>query len=363
MIKIPLPRFDVNDVEGEVKEIYVRTGDHVQEGTPLLEVETTKAVETILSPAEGYVQILVEKGQRYPFGYTLALIFETESALQHHLEKQRQEQTEVPPVSNQEVRATKKAVEKARELGVDLKEIQKEGVIMEEDVIAFHSARTTAIPRPTPRFRYDLERVVIIGAGRGADVVLDILMDDPDKLVVGFVDDQAQSYPLLDLPVLFHSVREFPQHFDRQAYDSVIISFGANLKTMRLRDEIFRLYREHDVPFTNAIAASAELRRGVKLGQGNIIGGGVYIGTLTQIGDNNLIAYGAAIGHHNQIGNSNLIAPGVITSGSVRIGSLCIVSAGTTFVNRVSIGDRVVLPLGYRVVRDIPSDTVIKTGT
>ena len=360
MTEILLPRLDVNETEATIKAVFVHTGDRVKPGQPLVEVETTKAVETIESPEEGYVQVLVKEGEVHPYGTVLVRIFESREALDRALQE--------APASEEEatepgVKATRKAVEKARELGIDLRQIPKKGVILEKDVVAFYEKETrkpAEIRRPTPRFRYDLERVVIIGAGRGAEVVVDILAEDPDKMIVGLVDDRVTEFPLFNLPVIFHSVRAFPLEFDRNAYDTVIVSIGANLKTMQIRHEIFTHYREHGVRFTNAIARSAELRRGVQLGEGNIIGGQVYIGASTRIGHNNLISYGAKVGHHNIVGDSNLIAPGVVTSGSVKIGTLCILSAGVTVINRVEIGDRVVLPVGYAVTRDLPSGTLIK---
>ncbi len=358
MTEITLPRIDVNETEATIKAVWVKTGDFVRKDQPLMEVETTKAVETLMSPAEGYVQVLVQEGHTYTFGTVVARLFEDREALERAL------QASAPPQATEaQVRATKKARERAQALGIDLRQIPKEGVILERDVEEFYrkqQGQPREVARPTPRFRYDLERVIVIGAGRGAEVVVDILADDPDKVIVGLVDDKVREFPLLHLPVVFHSVQEFPEKFDRHAYDTVIISIGANLKTMRIRHEIFQHYKAHGLRFTNAVARSAELRRGVRLGEGNIIGSQVYIGASTRIGDNNLISYGAKIGHHNVVGDANLIAPGVVTSGSVKIGSLCILSAGVHVINRVEIGDRVVLPLGYNVIRDLPPDTVIK---
>lgn len=361
--EVRLPRIDVNETEATIKAVLVKTGDAVRKGQPLVEVETTKAAETLESPRDGYVQILVQEGEVHPFGTVVARVFERKEDLDQALQTSAQEPREAEAP---QVRATRRAVERARELGIDLSQIPKEGLILEKDVVAFYEQKQKGfkeIARPTPRFKYDLERVVVIGAGRGAEVVVDILADDPDKVIVGLVDDKVTEFPLLNLPVIFHSVWEFPQKFDRGAYDTVILSIGANLRTMQLRHEIFTHYKEHGLRFTNAIARSAEIRRGVKLGEGNIIGGQVYIGASTRIGHDNLISYGAKIGHHNIVGDGNLIAPGVVTSGSVKIGSFCILSAGVTVINRVEIGDRVVLPLGYAVTRDLPPGTLIKIET
>ncbi len=191
-------------------------------------------------------------------------------------------------------------------------------------------------------------------------MVVDILLEDKDKIVVGLVDDKVIDFNYYDIPIVYNNVMNFPKNFDKNYYDTVIISFGSNLRTMRIRHKVYLHYKQYGIKFTNAISKSAEIRRGVTLGEGNVIGSRVYIGTLTKIGNNNLISYGCLIGHHNIIGDSNLFGPGVILSGSVIIGNNCVIGAGVSFINRVSIGDNVVLPVGYNVMKDIPSNEVIK---
>lgn len=206
-------------------------------------------------------------------------------------------------------------------------------------------------------YRYDKERIIIVGAGKGAEVLIDILDDYYDKQVVLLVDDKVRDFP--GYKVSSYGVNEFADLADRSEFDTAIISLSANRKIMKLRSKIFNYYRTRGIEFTNVIAKSAEIRRDVKIGQGNIIGANVYIGTLTVLGDNNAISYNAVIGHHNVIGNCNLLAPGIMTSGSVIIGSDCIIPAGVNFINRVQIGSNVVLPVGYNVTENIADNTFI----
>jgi len=363
VVEIRLPRFDVNDEEAEVKKIYVNTGDHVEEGDPLFDLETTKTVETIFSPSNGYVKVFVEEDKKYRYGELLAIIFDTMEELEAYGNGEKGEVVEVAslPEIHGETKATKKALLKARELGIDISEIRKDGIIREKDVISYYVEKFGCEPGGRKiTFKYDFERVVIIGAGRGAEVVTDIILEDKDKIIVGLVDDHVKEFKYFKFNVIFNDIFEFPQSFDRNFYDTVIISIGANLKTMQLRDRIYKHYKQFDIKFTNAISKTTEIRRGVEIGEGNIIGSRAYVGTMTIIGNNNSISYGALIGHHNVIGDSNLIAPGVVTSGSVTIGSNCIISAGVSVINRVKIGDNVILPVGYAVTKDLSSGTIIK---
>ena len=256
------------------------------------------------------------------------------------------------------VLATEKAKVLAQEHNIDLSIIAKEGIIRESDVQALLTEKHVNSRHNSSIYRYDKERIAIIGAGRGAEVLIDILDDQYDKQVVLLIDDYVREFPAYK--VAPYGIFEFADRADREEFDSIIISLTANRKAMNLRARIFTYYHARGFLFTNVIAKDADVRRDVKIGQGNIIGAKTYIGTKTIIGNNNAISYYAVIGHHNVIGDCNLLAPGIITSGSVTIGSNCIVPTGVNFINLVQVGNNVVLPVGYNVTDDIPDNTYIK---
>lgn len=360
---IKLPHFDVNETEATITEIRADNKQKVEKGQIIFIAENTKASEEIQAPEEGYILLLCKKYGVKKMGESLALIFPSAEELErfdlHSLQPEEQAY-DVP------INATRKAVEMAESLHVNLAELaafKGDSVIRVKDVQEFFENRNKSSAGSTDTgrvFRYDRERVVIIGAGKGAEVVIDILLDDPDKDIIGLVDDNRKEMTVYPYPVLDCTVRDFAEQTDKNRYDTVIISLGATLNSMILRRQIFEDYRQKGIHFTNAIAKSIQIRRGVRMGTGNIIGDGCYIGTMTQIGDNNSVSYGVCLGHHNILGDSNLVGPGVCTSGSVEIGSGCILPAGVITGNRLKIGNRVVVPAGYAITRSMADDTVIR---
>ena len=354
-----MPVFHANDDEATITEVHVKSGDEVHKGDILFVVEDSKAVNEITAKADGVILSECRPYDVKKQGSVLAIRFDSVEEMNRWKAENRNSEVKDDGGS---INATKKAKEMAGRLGIDLKFIadRNEGrVIRTEDVKRYHDSSEPYHNIDLP-FMLKRERIIIIGAGKGAEVIVDILLDDPDKEIVGLVDDKVKIFANYSFPVLDCNIKTFPDSIDRNSYDAVIISIGADLRSMRLRGEIYNNYSIRGLKFTNAIARSAEIRRGVTLGDGNIIGSECYIGSLTRIGNNNTISYGAYIGHHNIIGDSNLIGPGTVTSGSDNIGSNCIIPAGVSMINRASIGDNVVLPVGYAIDKTIGSDTIIK---
>lgn len=360
--EIKMPLIDVNEEKATITEILFNEADEVKAGEIIICVENTKATSDVVAPFDGYFLPLCKILDEIKSGDSIAVIFESVEELNVYKNSSsiRHEKDKLLDSVN----ATKKAVELAEKLGIDISLVaakKESGVVKEKDVAAFAASNKISAQNTEKDFlTLNRERVVIIGAGNGAEVVIDILLDDPKKEIVGIVDDNVRELKNYNFPILDCKIKDFPDKYGEDFYDTVIISIGANVSSMKFRRQVFEDYVKKGVRFTNAIARSAEIRRGAELGQGNIIGSGCYIGTLTRIGNNNSISYGANIGHHNIVGDHNLIAPGVFTSGSDIIGDSCIISAGVSVVNRAKIGDNVVVPVGYAIANSLETGSVIR---
>lgn len=365
MLEITLPNFDVNEQEATITDIFVEEGAFVKQGEVLFKAENTKAIKDVTAPEEGYVKIFCKRFSVMKMGDKLAAIYATKEEYDGADNKKADSQASV---TLEHINATQKAIKLAAELNVSIEEVCKtkpDGIVKAEDVQEFankQNQKTVATSAPMVRMRinqYDRERVVLIGAGKGAEIAIDILLDDKDKYVVGLVDSYEKEFASYSYPLLPCDVFEFPDKIDRHQYDTVILTMGSTLKTMAFRRELFEMYKQKDIKFTNAIAADANIRRAVHIGEGNIIMHNCYVGTGTVIGDNNMISYGMNLGHHSSLGSHNLIAPGFTTAGCVEIGNQCIIMTGVKTRNVVKIGNNVVLPVGYAVDCDIPDGSIM----
>lgn len=362
-MQVILPNFDVNEDEATITEIHVNEGAFVKRGELLFSVENTKASKDILAEQEGYIRILCEEFSVKKIGESLGEIYST---IEEYKEACAAGDTIEKSKTEAYLNATKKAIELAAELNLSIEAIcrdKKSGVVKTEDVRNFvkkkNGTNSNAAFFSRRINQYDRERVVIIGAGKGAEIVIDIFMDDKDKYVVGLVDSYEKEFTSYSYPILSCDVYNFPEKIDRSMYDTVILSIGSTLQTMQFRKELFETYKNKGIKFTNAIGNNVNIRRAVKIGVGNVMPHNSYVGTGSVIGDNNMISYGLYLGHHCVVGSHNLLAPGFTTAGCVDIGNECIIQTGVNTRSFVKIGNKVVLPVGYSVECDIADGTII----
>lgn len=207
---------------------------------------------------------------------------------------------------------------------------------------------------------YKINRVLIVGAGDGGEVVANILRIMKDKdgwkniyKPVGFLDDNEQLWNTIknDLPV-YGGINKI--HDLKNKFDNIIISITSNLK---VRKKIFNNLKENGFVFINAIHPSAFISDTASIGIGNIIGAFVYIGHNTIIGNNNLLSSHCSIEHHNQVGSHNVFGPNIPTSGHVTIGDSCLV--GSRIMPHIVIGDNVQISGNIPIWTNVSDDSRI----
>jgi pyruvate/2-oxoglutarate dehydrogenase complex dihydrolipoamide acyltransferase (E2) component len=73
--KVRVPQWGMGIKEGKIAQWLKREGDAVDEGEPIVEIETAKALQEVESPAGGVLaKILVEEGVMVPVREVIAII-------------------------------------------------------------------------------------------------------------------------------------------------------------------------------------------------------------------------------------------------------------------------------------------------
>ena len=169
-IEIKLPNFDVNDKNAVIKEVLVNDFDYVEINQHLFTAENTKAVNRICASGSGYIILLCHESETYTRGTVLARIFENIDCAKifkkNYAEKTvlKSKEDDVGP------NATKKAVQLAEKLGLDINKICSQNggsVVRTSDVRNYYDKNAFGSKTRTsdPVFKYDCERIVVIGAG------------------------------------------------------------------------------------------------------------------------------------------------------------------------------------------------------
>ena len=76
--EITVPQESVNDESLLVLELNVKSGDWVEAGSPLVELETSKTTFSVEASKAGYVQLFCKPGDNLPVNGLIAKIFDSE---------------------------------------------------------------------------------------------------------------------------------------------------------------------------------------------------------------------------------------------------------------------------------------------
>jgi len=358
MYEYKLKTIDVNDSKAVVVKIYKNNNDFVNKGDIVCTMETTKVTFDIESEVNGYILFLVNEGQKVFYGQTLFVVkdYENEEVLFEKINPQKSK-----------LNITQKAQTYIDKNNMDLKELISQigykNIITLEDVINVEKKNnTTSVVDDNGNSRITMnhrKRIVILGASDAAEVVADILLDNREYEIIGFVDDNPQAdYKFYGISVIYSNVRKFAYEYDRSLFDAVIISFGGS--NLENKKSVYNLYVEQNIPFINAIDRTAKIGRNVSIGKGNVIGAFAYIGTSTVIHDNNWIASSVNIDHHNCLGSHNLIGPNMSSPGEVTIGDLNKIGANASLSNYVTVGNNNQIMNNKCIVRNVGDNEIIK---
>lgn len=203
-----------------------------------------------------------------------------------------------------------------------------------------------------------MKKIILLGAGDHASVVLDIIESYNDIKVIGFTDINSQkektfkNYPLLGKDNILNEIREEKD----VGYAFITI---ASIKNIMLRKNLFSKIIKKGFETLNIISNSSVTAKNIKFGSGNFLSHNVVINPDVFIGDNNIINTGAIIEHGSRIGSHTHIAPGSVLGGNVGIGDLSHIGLGARVIEGINIGKNCLIGAGAVIIKDVPDNSVV----
>jgi sugar O-acyltransferase (sialic acid O-acetyltransferase NeuD family) len=362
MKEIIIEKFDANSEQGVFLGWRVPDGAAVRKGEVLCEVETEKAVYEVHSEAAGILVQQISEGASVAFNEAVIGFIASD---ENEARVLRTDPASQAPPSNEnpdfpEIKATRKAIELAKQFDVDLRRISKKGVITEDDVrqlINKAPQKVSAVPLPG-EYPSDVNRILVVSAAYGAMQVIDILLNDPHVRAIGCVDDDPAlaGIQIFGVPVL-GKTDQIESLWKQKAFDSAIIAIGSSTK---VRKKLFDQCVGLGIPMANAIDPSVRINRGVSIGRGNIICSHVHLGICTQLGDNNFISANASIDHHNIWGSHITTGPNCVTSGFVTVQDEVKMGTGIFIQPKLEIGAGAIVASGAILQASVPAAHAVK---
>ena len=372
---VDLPQLGVNDISSTMVEWHKKDEDFIKKGELICCVETTKSIFDLEAISDGYLTIIKDIGSNIDKNEIIALISDeiiTKEYAQDWLKSFATEQTNLQEsassVDNEGKNITQKALLLINKYNIDINKITSEDArITEADVMTYLE---TSKHSPDKNFNDSVDdvypvnrvqRIAIVGAGKGAVQVIDTLLKIPDQRAVMLFDDDKDllGKTVMGVPVVGPIDADIIENMYKQGkFDAVIISISTSVK---FRTKVFEQLNQKGIKFANVIHPTVCTGANVSIGSGNVILAFCHIGACAIIGDNNFLSAYCSIEHHSILSNNCSFGPGVITSSRVHFGDRVRCGTGIFIESFLKIGHDSIIGSGCIVWKDIPPKKIAKT--
>ncbi len=199
-----------------------------------------------------------------------------------------------------------------------------------------------------------MKKILVIGAGGHARVIIDAIEMEGNHTVIGLIDNNLEpgtffaGYSIIGGDCSLDKVTDV---------DGVIVAIGDNWRRQQLVNYVKS--KLPLLPFISVIHPNALVARDVLVGDGTVILAGVVINSGTRIGEHCIINTRASVDHDNHFEDFVSIAPGVTLGGRVVIKKGAAICLGANVVHNIKIGEDSVVGAGALVLDDIEPRVVV----
>ena len=194
------------------------------------------------------------------------------------------------------------------------------------------------------------EKIILLGSGGHAGIVLDIIEEMDVYNIVGVVTKEEipagkfNGYKILgDDNVLTELLKD--------GITKAVIGVGG-FKDNVSRKKIFTKLKEMSFEIVPAIHPKAIISRSVTINEGMVAFAGVVINPNVRIGNNVIIATGATIDHETELNDHVLVSAGVTVGANSYIREGALLALGSKIISGVTVGRNVLIGAGAVVVKD-----------
>ena len=203
-----------------------------------------------------------------------------------------------------------------------------------------------------------MTRVVGVGAGGHAKVVVEIVRQLAGFEIVGLLDSRQELWgtKVLGVEVLGDDLKlpELIQRGVRHAF----LGLGGTSDTAP-RAALYVKVRGLGFELVRAIHPQTSISESAVVGDGPTIMAGAVINADARLGDNVIINSGAIVEHDCRVGDHVHIATGACLAGAVSVGQGTHIGLGARVRQALTIGEHSVVGAGAVVVSNVPNNVVV----
>jgi acetyltransferase EpsM len=205
------------------------------------------------------------------------------------------------------------------------------------------------------------ERLVIIGAGGHASVVIDAALSaGRARAVRGYVAPERS--PVLEQRLGIRWLGDDERYLATgpasRRGDRLVIGVGG-VGGDPVRARIAARYEAAGCRFGRAVHAGAIVAKSAVVGDGAAVMAGAVVNPGAQLGEHCIVNTGAIVEHDVVLSRLAAVSPGAVIGGGAHVGENTFVGLGARVRDHVRIGRDVVVGMGAVVVGDVPDGAVV----
>jgi len=351
-----IPLLNPNEPTSRLSHLAVSTGDRVTVGDALATCESTKGVEELVSPRDGFVcGLTAAVGDVCRAGDPLCWI--ADSSDWAPPEKPVAATT---AEEHSDVRITRPAREFAESLGIQVEQLPVGPLITKANLRTL-AGMTPDVDTGHLLETYPEEALLVYGGGGHGKSLIELIRAEGRFTVVGVIDDGLPAgSKVLDVPVL--GGRQLLAEARKRGAQKAVNAVGG-IGTIQSRIDVFRLLKEEGFECPTVIHPSAWIEPSANMEHGVQVFPHAYVGSDASLAFGVIINTSAVVSHDCHIGRYANIAPGSLLAGGVCIGEAVLVGMGVTVNLDVSIGARARVGNSAVVKSDVPRGSVVRAGS
>jgi sugar O-acyltransferase (sialic acid O-acetyltransferase NeuD family) len=193
------------------------------------------------------------------------------------------------------------------------------------------------------------ERVVVLGAGGHAKVIISTLYTSGYQVEAVFDDDPTKH----GSQIMGSPIKGMLSEAAEQGVSYGVIAVGDNGTRKAISERIM------DLPWLAIVHPHAYVDPSVRLGEGTVVCAGVVLQAETVVGRHVIINTGATIDHDCVLGDFVHVAPGANLAGDVTVDEGVLIGIGSATIPGVHIGAWSVIGAGSAIVRDVEMHSTV----
>ena len=201
----------------------------------------------------------------------------------------------------------------------------------------------------------ELQKLVVLGAGDHAKIVLATVEAQGEYSVSGLIDDNEDKHGTEWFGHRVLGGVERLSEIREQGVSHAVVAVGDNLARARLAEMAIKA----GLRLATIIHPRAIIIKGAEIGEGSVLLADAHIGGDVRLGINVLVSVRGLVAHDCIVGDHCQVGPGAILAGHVRLGDYALIGMGASVLPRVSVGRKAVVGANAAVIGDVPDSTVV----